>query len=150
MFDTDIRVVAARKGAWYYHFYPGSMEVEASVETWNDDDEDVLLTARFPVKWVVCPTCEGHGKHVNPSIDAHGLTQNDFDEDPEFAREYFSGAYDVTCYECKGKRVVLERDEDAPLTEEQSAVLQAMRDKAQAEAEYEAERAAEMRYCYGY
>jgi hypothetical protein len=56
--------------------------------------------------WAVCPTCEGEGKHVNPSIDSHGISREEFDEDPDFEEAYFSGAYDVTCVECKGQRVV--------------------------------------------
>lgn len=57
-------------------------------------------------KFAVCPTCEGAGKHVNPSIDAHGIGADEFNEDPDFADAYFSGAYDVACVECKGLRVV--------------------------------------------
>ena len=56
--------------------------------------------------FAVCPTCEGKGSHVNPSIDAHGLSSEDFAEDPDFAEDYFSGAYDVPCAECGGQRVV--------------------------------------------
>jgi len=57
-------------------------------------------------KWDVCPTCDGKGTYVNPSIDAHGLTSDDFAEDPDFAEDYFRGTYDVTCAECCGRRVV--------------------------------------------
>ena len=64
----------------------------------------------FPCRYEVCPRCEGEGKHVNPSIDGNGLTQSDFDEDPQFREDYFSGMYDVTCYECHGNRVVPELD----------------------------------------
>ena len=54
----------------------------------------------------VCPTCEGYGTHVNPSIDAHGIGREEFDEDPDFEEAYFAGAYDVTCGKCNGQRVV--------------------------------------------
>jgi hypothetical protein len=57
-------------------------------------------------KFEVCPRCEGRGKHVNPAIDGHGLSAEDFDQDPDFREDYFSGVYDVPCYECKGDRVV--------------------------------------------
>jgi len=57
-------------------------------------------------KYIVCPTCEGEGKTVNPNIDAHGLSAEDFREDPDFAEDYLSGLYDVTCRACHGKRVV--------------------------------------------
>jgi hypothetical protein len=56
--------------------------------------------------WEVCSVCRGNGQHVNPSIDAHGITWEEFDEDPDFKEEYFSGLYNVTCYECKGLRVL--------------------------------------------
>jgi len=54
----------------------------------------------------VCPLCNGHGTVVNPGIDAGGLTREDFQNDPDFAEEYFSGKYDVTCPQCDGHRVV--------------------------------------------
>lgn len=57
-------------------------------------------------KYVICPTCGGEGKTVNPNVDAHGLTAEDFAEDPDFAENYMSGLYDVTCGACDGKRVV--------------------------------------------
>lgn len=59
-------------------------------------------------KFIVCPVCGGRGSTVNPNIDAHGLTREDFDEDPDFADDYRSGAYDVQCRACLGERVVTE------------------------------------------
>lgn len=53
-------------------------------------------------KWIICPGCRGEGTCVNPNIDAHGLTREDFDEDPDFADDYFSGRYDVSCGACGG------------------------------------------------
>lgn len=75
----------------------------------NDSDSEVEL----PTKTIVCPTCNGHGKHVNPSIDCDGLTAEDFDNDPDFRGDYLRGTYDVTCYECGGRNVVKSVDEDA-------------------------------------
>lgn len=70
-------------------------------------DDEVTLTAKYEV----CPTCDGKGTHVNPAIDGNGLTQEDFDEQgPNFREDYMSGVYDVSCYECKGLRVVLVPD----------------------------------------
>lgn len=54
----------------------------------------------------VCGTCNGRGSYVNPSIDSHGLSREDFDDDPDFAEDYFRGVYDVACNECGGARVV--------------------------------------------
>jgi hypothetical protein len=56
--------------------------------------------------WLICPVCDGEGKTVNPNIDAHGLTAEDFREDPDFAEDYKSGFYDITCAACNGMRVV--------------------------------------------
>ena len=57
-------------------------------------------------KWHVCPVCQGDGKTVNPAIDCHGLTAEDFREDPDFAESYREGLYDIPCRACNGKRVV--------------------------------------------
>ena len=74
-----------------------------TVSLYVDGDETEVS---FPSKLEVCGTCNGKGKHVNPSIDGNGIAQEDFDRDPDFAESYFSGAYDVTCNECEGLRVV--------------------------------------------
>lgn len=61
------------------------------------------MTERF----AVCPTCEGRGTHVNPSIDAHGITAEEMDElGDDFREDYMGGVYDVACAECNGLRVV--------------------------------------------
>jgi len=52
--------------------------------------------------WIICPVCSGEGKCVNPNIDAHGLTAEDFHEDPDFAEEYFGGTFDEPCRPCRG------------------------------------------------
>lgn len=55
-----------------------------------------------PYKRDNCWQCNGKGTMVNPSIDAGGLTCDDFYEDPDFEEAYFSGRYDVTCSACNG------------------------------------------------
>ena len=64
----------------------------------------------IPAKFELCNTCEGKGKMVNPSIDSHGLSAEDFDDDPDFRENYFSGMYDIPCNECGGRRVSAEPD----------------------------------------
>ena len=59
-----------------------------------------------PIVFTVCPVCEGRGTHVNPSIDGGGLSREDFDNDPEFEEDYFSGFYDVRCGLCEGHAVI--------------------------------------------
>lgn len=67
-----------------------------------DTGEELALPARF----TLCDRCQGSGSHVNPSIDGHGLSAEDFAEDPDFAESYFAGDYDVRCETCMGARVV--------------------------------------------
>ena len=58
-------------------------------------------------QFVVCPTCEGKGTHVNPAVDGHGITSDEMDDlGPDFFEDYMSGTYDVRCQECGGNRVV--------------------------------------------
>ena len=58
--------------------------------------------AKHEDPWIICPVCDGDGRVVNPNIDAHGLTAEDFDEDPDFAEDYASGLYDIPCTPCDG------------------------------------------------
>lgn len=55
-----------------------------------------------PTTWAICDVCQGDGKTVNPSIDAGGLSAEDFYDDPDFAEDYFSGVHDVSCGHCGG------------------------------------------------
>ena len=75
----------------------------------NDENEGVSFELR--AHFEVCETCNGRGAVVNPSIDEQGLTQEDFDQDPDFREEYCQGRYDIPCPECKGRNVVLVPDE---------------------------------------
>lgn len=108
----------------------------------NDDGEEIEHT--LPAHFEVCPLCEGKGSHTNPSIDASGITGEEFAEWGEDEREsYISGAYDVACYECKGARVVPTINE-SNLSDEQRASLKLLhaieRDNAAYDAESRAER----------
>ncbi len=70
------------------------------------DPEGDEVDTEFPAKFEVCGTCQGKGSHVNPSIDSQGISQEEFEQDPDFAESYFAGNYDMQCVECKGLRVV--------------------------------------------
>lgn len=70
-----------------------------------DDGEDEPKVYTLKCQYEVCEYCEGRGKYVNPAIDSHGITQEEFDDDPGFEEDYFSGRYDVVCKGCRGKRV---------------------------------------------
>jgi hypothetical protein len=68
----------------------------------NEEGEEVTLRCKFEV----CHRCRGTGTHVNPAVDGHGISPEEFAEDPDFEEAYFSGVYDVRCEECNGDRVV--------------------------------------------
>lgn len=87
----------------------------SGVATYDDEGEEVEIA--LPGKYEVCPRCSGHGTHLNPSIGEHCYSSEEFER--EFADEedrdnYFKrgGIYDVECFECKGKRVVVRPDLD--------------------------------------
>lgn len=116
-------------------------ELPSKEETWGIERDE--LEVEVPCVFAVCGTCDGKGSHVNPSIDAHGITGEEWERDwsPEERESYMSGGYDVACNECGGKRVVPELDRERT----PEWVVKALDDKAQADAEDAWERAAERR-----
>lgn len=118
---------------WYTSFHEDRMVLV--LEGAGPDNEDLEIPAVF----AVCETCDGRGQHVNPGVDAHGLTAEDFADDPDFADDYRSGAYDVPCAECGGRRVMPVIAPDAPAALRQLAENW-QRDYYAALAEYAAER----------
>lgn len=75
---------------------------------WTEADvDDIEYEHVIPSKYQVCSGCDGKGSHVHRAIDEHGITQEEFDRDPDFEEEYFAGAYT-----CHGKRVELVPDWD--------------------------------------
>lgn len=99
---------AARRARIYCVGGDIAMPTEEAIVQWQDDDLGDL-PERFILRkpgWIVCPVCEGEKTHVTPTVDAGGLTDADFADDPDFAEHYFGGRYDVTCSECAGQRVV--------------------------------------------
>jgi hypothetical protein len=96
---------------------------------------------KLPTRWVVCPVCDGKGSHVNPAIDCHGISAEEFAEDPDFAESYAAGEYDQTCNKCQGRTTVRAVDLDALTPEERAAYQRQQRD----DADYEAMRRAEIR-----
>ena len=135
----DARDRARIAGNWYESLDESKMTV--TVIVWDDQDEETPVD--FPMKWEVCELCRGKGSHVNPAIDAHGISGEEMYDDPDFAERYFSGFYDVPCYESHGRRVVPEIDTDR-LTDQQKkeykTVLQNQAEDASYAAQCEAER----------
>jgi len=72
----------------------------------NSYEVEVEVSYEVPLKFDVCPACHGAGKMIDPAIDAGGISQEAFDEDPDFFEDYQNGFYDVCCSTCKGNRVV--------------------------------------------
>ncbi len=93
---------------WYESFDAKAMTL--TVEVTNGYMSETLTV---PAKFVVCEVCDGKGTHVNPSIDSHGISSEEFAEDPDFFEDYRSGVYDVACSSCGGLRVVPEVSDDA-------------------------------------
>jgi hypothetical protein len=108
----DHRDVVANEENWYKSL--DKKRMIAIVELCDEDDEGFFdEEVEIPFKFEVCETCHGKGTHVNPSIDSHGITQDEWSEwDDEEREGYFSGMYDVECYECGGDRVVPCQDYD--------------------------------------
>lgn len=79
----------------------------------TEDDDGLEYTITIMAMYDVCGTCNGKGRYVNPNIDSHGISREEFDEDPDFEEGYFRGDYDVTCVECSGLRVVLVPNNEA-------------------------------------
>lgn len=131
----------AKNRRWWNSIDTQRMTALVTIETMPSMDDLVEETRTVRIKMEVCPTCDGRGKYVNPSIDSHGISPEEFAEDPDFAEQYWgyrSGMYDITCGECRGHKVVpICLDDEVNQYLEESA-------KAHAEmhAEYEAERRA--------
>jgi len=133
-YANDHRVRALDRDEDWVSFDAKAMTLTYRMEDDDGLEEEIVLPARFEV----CPTCSGKGAHVNPSIDAHGISREEFDEDPDFRDDYLSGAYDVACYGCGGKRVVPEVN-DENLSEEGKAMLARVQARDEREARYRAQ-----------
>jgi len=140
---NDPRTRAAQKGTWYDSFDEDRMTAKVTLEYYDEDDEYITETFVFNVRYEVCDLCHGKGTMVNPSIDCGGLTSDDWDDD-DFEEDYHAGRYDVACSQCRGKRVVPVRC-DYNLTDEQKRAIKIMHDRDVEEAQYHAERMAEIR-----
>ena len=119
----DRRDRVRQEGRWYKSLDTSKMMACISYYYEDDEGNDVEADVEVPVLFEVCGTCSGKGTHVNPSIDAHGITPEEFEEDPDFKESYFEGHYDVPCYECQGQRVVPVPDE-SQLSEEAKKALE--------------------------
>jgi hypothetical protein len=85
------------------------------IEFVTEDEDGEEVVHRLPAQYEVCRRCRGAGKHVNPAVDGHGITAEEWEDDwDDDSREgYMSGRYDVQCEECGGERVTMVVDEGA-------------------------------------
>lgn len=79
-------------------------------------------------RWQICPACHGNGSHVNPAIDAGGISAADFADDPDFADAYMSGLYDQPCGKCNGSGKITDAQADALRTAAEDRQLAALED----------------------
>lgn len=116
----------------YVTINPGEKKVTIEVQG---------LVSKVPFQWKRCDTCRGDGTVTNPSIDAGGISEREMQRrGPRFREEYFGGAYDRQCPECKGRRVVPDLQ---PSNEAQKDVVRALHETLQAATETDAARRAE-------
>ena len=116
----------------------GPTRIELTV--WNDQGDEVVLA--IPAKFELCPRCRGVGSHVNPAVDGQGISQEDFDQDPDFQEAYFRGDYDVACHRCQGEKVIKVIDRERATEAEKKLFDANERELADYDAEREAERRA--------
>ncbi len=70
-------------------------------------------------KRIVCYECNGEGTELRGGLKGAAFSADEVNEwDDETRENYFGGAYDVECSECKGRNVVDVVDFDA-LTDEE-------------------------------
>ena len=106
----DYRDIAASIPDIWKRFDEETMKMYMDVQD-ECGNEYVVAAA---CEYIVCKTCNGKGRYVNPSIDSNGITASEWQEwSYEERQSYKTGAYDITCTTCKGRRVTPE-----PLDEE--------------------------------
>ena len=103
MTSSAYRVLSANQTEMVIELSEGCLESLIESEDIPESHDGKL---KGQTKFEVCDICSGSGKTVNPSIGAGGLTQEDFDEDPDFEERYMDGNYDVVCAGCNGEKVV--------------------------------------------
>jgi hypothetical protein len=104
----DYRDVAAHRRRWYKSLDERRMSVVAEIGWEEEDGSYIEDEVEVFVEYDVCPTCDGVGHYVNPSIDSHGISEDEWygEWDEDEREHYMSGGYDIPCNECGGTRVV--------------------------------------------
>lgn len=129
--------------AGMYYSYPVGIEIQAKNYLVIDlklPDDVYVDGFMCPAKKIVCPSCDGDGTMVNPNVDSHGISQDEFDRDPDFKESYFRGDYDVKCDTCKGEKIVLDPEIDKLPKNLVEAYWARIKEKSECDAESVAER----------
>jgi len=135
----DARVRAAQALPMYDAIDERTMTATCRIFPQEGEGEGDIW-APCKIAYEVCPLCQGKGRHVNPSIDANGLTQQDFEEaDDYFEEDYLNGVYDVACYQCGGKRVVPEISQEGTSPDTYARFVETLSELAHRQREREAE-----------
>lgn len=74
----------------------------------------------LPTHYELCPACQGRG---TMTLKRLAIPQEMFDEDPDFAEDYWGGVYDEPCDLCDGRTSILAVDEER-LTDDAAKVWQ--------------------------
>jgi hypothetical protein len=64
-----------------------------------------------PLEYELCGSCRGRG---TMTLKRLAVSPEMFDEDPDFAEDYWNGMYDEPCDECNGRTSVLTLAKHAP------------------------------------
>jgi hypothetical protein len=86
------------------------MDPELKVTVTTSIGVERMLT--LPGKRILCPRCEGEGRHVNPAID-EGITEEEWRETDWDDESRACGSYKVPCSKCRGEKVVIVLDYEA-------------------------------------
>lgn len=113
--------------------------MDITYEIFDEQGDEHAVT--FPARYEVCSGCRGTGGSSAYLGAFSSANDEDMDWLEENGEDYLSGAYDRTCEECNGLRVVVEIDRDFADADD-LALYDADQQLA---AEYAAERAAEIR-----
>lgn len=112
------------------------MVIKANLLTKDGNSFEAML----PAKRIVCFACNGGGTELGGGLKGAVLSIEQLNEDPDFARSYFGGDYDVPCSECNGLRVLDVVDENALGPKVAELYLRAIEDARRSDAEDAAER----------
>lgn len=80
---------------------------------YNEETEEQITLTLYSRR-IVCPTCDGEGNHFRSDLDENDFVRECYEErDEESFYLYKAGAFNQTCSECKGQKVLDEIDWDS-------------------------------------